>query len=113
MITVDSLTRRYAGFTAVDNVSFTAQSGRVTGFLGPNGAGKSTTMRVMVGLTAPTSGWLGPQRAQALGDHPLSLGTAEPSGTGRKNETPLVPIAEAGPASTPMCARRDAARVVT
>src|SRR5690242_3373553 len=56
MITVDSLTRRYAGFTAVDNVSFTALPGRVTGFLGPNGAGKSTTMRVMVGLTTPTSG---------------------------------------------------------
>src|SRR6478672_8826320 len=56
MITVESLTRRYAGFTAVDNVSFTAQPGRVTGFLGPNGAGKSTTMRVMVGLTVPTSG---------------------------------------------------------
>ncbi|MCK5891826.1 ATP-binding cassette domain-containing protein [Aeromicrobium sp.] len=56
MITVDSLTRRYAGFTAVDDVSFTAEPGRVTGFLGPNGAGKSTTMRVMVGLTAPTSG---------------------------------------------------------
>src|ERR687897_2997617 len=56
MITVDSLTRRYAGFTAVDDVSFTAQPGRVTGFLGPNGAGKSTTMRVMVGLTVPTSG---------------------------------------------------------
>ncbi|MCW2834051.1 MAG: putative transporter ATP-binding subunit related, partial [Nocardioides sp.] len=56
MITVESLTRRYAGFTAVDNVSFTAQPGRVTGFLGPNGAGKSTTMRAMVGLTVPTSG---------------------------------------------------------
>ena len=56
MITVESLTRRYAGFTAVDNVSFTALPGRVTGFLGPNGAGKSTTMRVMVGLTVPTSG---------------------------------------------------------
>ena len=56
MITVENLTRRYAGFTAVDNVSFTAQPGRVTGFLGPNGAGKSTTMRVMVGLTVPTSG---------------------------------------------------------
>ena len=56
MITVESLTRRYAGFTAVDDVSFTAQPGRVTGFLGPNGAGKSTTMRVMVGLTVPTSG---------------------------------------------------------
>lgn len=56
MITIDSLTKRYAGFTAVDDVSFTARSGRVTGFLGPNGAGKSTTMRVMVGLTTPTSG---------------------------------------------------------
>ncbi len=56
MITVDSLTQKYAGFTAVDNVSFTARPGRVTGFLGPNGAGKSTTLRVIVGLTAPTSG---------------------------------------------------------
>ena len=43
-------------FTAVDDVTFTAIPGRVTGFLGPNGAGKSTTMRVMVGLTPPTSG---------------------------------------------------------
>jgi ABC-2 type transport system ATP-binding protein len=56
MITIDSLTKKYAGFTAVDDVSFTAESGRVTGFLGPNGAGKSTSMRVMVGLTVPTSG---------------------------------------------------------
>ncbi|SDT18139.1 ABC-2 type transport system ATP-binding protein [Nocardioides scoriae] len=56
MITLEHLTKRYAGFTAVDDVSFTARPGRVTGFLGPNGAGKSTTMRVMVGLTPPTSG---------------------------------------------------------
>jgi ABC-2 type transport system ATP-binding protein len=56
MITIESLTKRYGTFTAVDDVSFTAQPGRVTGFLGPNGAGKSTTMRVMVGLTEPTSG---------------------------------------------------------
>jgi ABC-2 type transport system ATP-binding protein len=56
MIQIDSLTKRYGGFTAVDDVTFTARPGRVTGFLGPNGAGKSTTMRVMVGLTAPTSG---------------------------------------------------------
>ena len=46
MIAVESLTRRYAGFIAVDNVSFTARSGRVTDFLGANGAGNSTTMRV-------------------------------------------------------------------
>jgi ABC-2 type transport system ATP-binding protein len=56
MITIDSLTKSYGGFTAVDDVTFTARPGRVTGFLGPNGAGKSTTMRVMVGLTPPTSG---------------------------------------------------------
>ena len=56
MITVDSLTRTYGRFTAVDDVTFTAQAGRVTGFLGPNGAGKSTTMRIMAGLTPPTSG---------------------------------------------------------
>jgi ABC-2 type transport system ATP-binding protein len=56
MITVDSLTKTYRGFTAVDDISFTAEAGRVTGFLGPNGAGKSTTMRIMVGLTSPTTG---------------------------------------------------------
>ncbi len=56
MIQVTALTRTYGGLRAVDDVSFTAQPGRVTGFLGPNGAGKSTTMRVMVGLTPATSG---------------------------------------------------------
>ena len=57
MITVESLTKTYGrGLTAVDDVSFTAATGRVTGFLGPNGAGKSTTMRIMVGLTPATSG---------------------------------------------------------
>jgi ABC-2 type transport system ATP-binding protein len=56
MITIDSLTRKYGAFTAVDDVTFTAEPGRVTGFLGPNGAGKSTTMRVLVGLTDPTAG---------------------------------------------------------
>ena len=56
MITVEDVTRTYGNFTAVDNVTFTAQPGRVTGFLGPNGAGKSTTMRIIVGLTAPTHG---------------------------------------------------------
>jgi ABC-2 type transport system ATP-binding protein len=56
MITVDRLTKHYGPATAVDDVTFTAAPGRVTGFLGPNGAGKSTTMRMMVGLTRPTSG---------------------------------------------------------
>jgi ABC-2 type transport system ATP-binding protein len=56
MIEISSLTRSYGGLRAVDNVTFDARPGRVTGFLGPNGAGKSTTMRVMVGLTPPSSG---------------------------------------------------------
>jgi ABC-2 type transport system ATP-binding protein len=56
MIIVDSLTKKYGGFTAVDHVTFRAEPGRVTGFLGPNGAGKSTTMRILVGLTPATDG---------------------------------------------------------
>jgi ABC-2 type transport system ATP-binding protein len=56
MITIERLTKKYGSTVAVDDVSFTAAPGRVTGFLGPNGAGKSTTMRIMVGLTRPTSG---------------------------------------------------------
>jgi ABC-2 type transport system ATP-binding protein len=56
MIRVEGLTKTYGAFTAVDDVSFEAHPGRVTGFLGPNGAGKTTTMRVMVGLTTATSG---------------------------------------------------------
>ena len=56
MIRVEHVTKQYGAHTAVDDVSFTAEPGRVTGFLGPNGAGKSTTMRVIVGLTPPTNG---------------------------------------------------------
>lgn len=56
MIKVEGLTRTYGAYTAVDDVTFTCEPGRVTGFLGPNGAGKSTTMRIMVGLTPPTRG---------------------------------------------------------
>ena len=56
MIRVEGVTKRYGAYTAVGDVTFTAEPGRVTGFLGPNGAGKSTTMRVIVGLTPPTTG---------------------------------------------------------
>ncbi len=56
MIEISALTRTYGGLRAVDDVTFDALPGRVTGFLGPNGAGKSTTMRVMVGLTPPSAG---------------------------------------------------------
>src|SRR5579862_9066379 len=56
MIEVDRLVKRFGAVTAVDGLSFTVRPGHVTGFLGPNGAGKSTTMRVILGLDAPTSG---------------------------------------------------------
>lgn len=55
-IQVANLTKRFGAVTAVDNLSFTAQPGRVTGFLGPNGAGKSTTLRILVGLVSATAG---------------------------------------------------------
>jgi ABC-2 type transport system ATP-binding protein len=50
------LTKRYGSTVAVDNLTFTVEPGRVTGFLGPNGAGKTTTMRMVLGLDLPTSG---------------------------------------------------------
>lgn len=56
VIVVEHLTKRYGGLAVVDDVSFTCLPGQVVGFLGPNGAGKSTTLRVLTGLTAPTSG---------------------------------------------------------
>jgi ABC-2 type transport system ATP-binding protein len=56
MIEARGLTKRYGDKVAVDDLSFTVQPGRVTGFLGPNGAGKSTTMRMILGLDAPTRG---------------------------------------------------------
>jgi ABC-2 type transport system ATP-binding protein len=56
MIEAVGLSKRYGRTVAVDDLSFTVQSGRVTGFLGPNGAGKSTTMRMILGLDAPSAG---------------------------------------------------------
>jgi ABC-2 type transport system ATP-binding protein len=56
MIEVRNLSKRYGERLAVDDLSFTVRPGIVTGFLGPNGAGKSTTMRLILGLDAPTKG---------------------------------------------------------
>jgi ABC-2 type transport system ATP-binding protein len=56
VITLEGLTKTYGGTRAVDALDLTVSPGRVTGFLGPNGAGKSTTMRMILGLDAPTSG---------------------------------------------------------
>ena len=56
MIEARGLTKRYGDKLAVDGLTFTVRPGMVTGFLGPNGAGKSTTMRMILGLDAPTQG---------------------------------------------------------
>ena len=62
-IEVRDLTKRFGTFTAVDNLSFTVEPGRITGFLGPNGAGKTTTLRMLLGLVNPSSG------AATIGGH--------------------------------------------
>lgn len=56
MIEATGLSKRFGATVAVDDLSFTVPPGQVTGFLGPNGAGKSTTMRMILGLDAPTTG---------------------------------------------------------
>jgi ABC-2 type transport system ATP-binding protein len=56
VVVAESLTKRFGGILAVDDLSFSLQSGTVTGFLGPNGAGKTTTLRMLLGLATPTSG---------------------------------------------------------
>lgn len=56
MIEIRDLTKKYGDFTAVDHLSLTVQRGEVYGFLGPNGAGKTTTIRILAGLSVPTSG---------------------------------------------------------
>jgi ABC-2 type transport system ATP-binding protein len=56
VIEIDGLTKRYGGTLAVDDLTFSVEPGKVTGFLGPNGAGKTTTMRMILGLDRPTGG---------------------------------------------------------
>ncbi|HEX6178920.1 MAG TPA: ABC transporter ATP-binding protein [Thermoanaerobaculia bacterium] len=56
MIEIRDLTKKYGDFTAVDNLSLEVARGEIFGFLGPNGAGKTTTIRILAGLSLPTSG---------------------------------------------------------
>ncbi len=55
-VTITDLTKKFGGFTAVDNISFSVAEGEIFGFLGPNGSGKTTTIRMLCGLLPPTSG---------------------------------------------------------
>lgn len=56
IIEINNVTKRFNGVTAVDNLSFIAESGKIYGFLGPNGAGKTTTIRMIMGIIKPDSG---------------------------------------------------------
>src|SRR5260370_27086820 len=56
MIEIRKLTKKYGAFTAVDDISLSVSPGEIYGFLGPNGAGKTTTIRILAGLSLPTSG---------------------------------------------------------
>mgnify|MGYP001309530877 FL=1 len=56
VIYTENLTKRFGNFTAVDNISFEVYKGDIFGFLGANGAGKTTAMRMLCGLSHPTSG---------------------------------------------------------
>jgi ABC-2 type transport system ATP-binding protein len=72
MIEARGLTKFYGGRAAVSDLSFTVRPGVVTGFLGPNGAGKSTTMRLILGLAAPTAGSVR-VNGRRYADHPAPL----------------------------------------
>jgi ABC-2 type transport system ATP-binding protein len=91
VIEVSGLTKRYGDVTAVEDLSFTADSGTVLGFLGPNGAGKTTTLRMLLGLVTPTAGRATlngvafrdlPDPARTVGAV-LSTGAFHPRRTGR------------------------------
>jgi ABC-2 type transport system ATP-binding protein len=72
MIEAHGLTKRYGDKLAVDDLTFTIRPGLVTGFLGPNGAGKSTTIRMIMGLDAPTAGSV-TVNGRPYADHPAPL----------------------------------------
>jgi ABC-2 type transport system ATP-binding protein len=78
VIAVNGLTKRFGAVTAVDNLTFTVQPGRVTGFLGPNGAGKTTTMRMLLSLVTPTAGTatIGGRRYPELADPLRTVGAS-------------------------------------
>ncbi|HHK60631.1 MAG TPA: ABC transporter ATP-binding protein [Desulfobacterales bacterium] len=71
LLRVEGLRKRFAGFAAVDGVSFTVARGEIFGFLGPNGAGKTTTIRMLAGLLQPDGGriWI---NGRSLTDEPLA-----------------------------------------
>ncbi|WP_320067496.1 ABC transporter ATP-binding protein [Micromonospora sp. RTGN7] len=88
-IVVSGLTKQYKSVRAVDNLSFTVEPGRVTGFLGPNGAGKTTTLRMLLNLVTPTGGsaTIGGQRYADLTDPLRHVGAVLEASSAHKGRT--------------------------
>ena len=88
-IVVSGLTKHYRNVRAVDNLSFTVEPGRVTGFLGPNGAGKTTTLRMLLNLVTPTAGGatIGGQRYADLRDPVKHVGAVLEASSAHKGRT--------------------------
>ncbi len=99
-LSVDGLTKRYGDRTVIDNLTFTVEPGRITGFLGPNGSGKSTTMKVLLDLAAADHGTarIGERRYRDLPDPAGTVGVVlEPNAfhPGRSGRNHLRIIARA------------------
>ncbi|TDB72310.1 ATP-binding cassette domain-containing protein [Micromonospora sp. KC721] len=88
-IVVSGLTKQYRNVRAVDDLSFTVEPGRVTGFLGPNGAGKTTTLRMLLNLVTPTSGTatIGGRRYADLTDPLRHVGAVLEASSAHKGRT--------------------------
>ena len=88
-IVVSGLTKQYKAVRAVDNLSFSVEPGRVTGFLGPNGAGKTTTLRMLLNLVTPTSGTatIGGQRYADIHDPIRMVGAVLEASSAHKGRT--------------------------
>src|SRR5687767_8038885 len=104
-LVIDHLTKSYRGHVVVDDLTFTARPGRVTGFLGPNDAGKSTTMKVLLDLAAADSGTtaIGTRRYRELADPVRTVGVVlEPNAfhPGRSGRNHLRVLADAAGIST-------------
>ncbi|WBB76930.1 ABC transporter ATP-binding protein [Micromonospora sp. WMMD1128] len=88
-IIVSGLTKQYKNVRAVDDLSFTVEPGRVTGFLGPNGAGKTTTLRMLLNLVTPTAGTatIGGHRYADLPDPLRTVGAVLEASSAHKGRT--------------------------
>src|SRR5881398_3715193 len=88
-IVVSGLTKLYRKVRAVDDLSFTVEPGRVTGFLGPNGAGKTTTLRMILNLVTPTAGTatIGGRRYVDLPDPVRGVGAVLEASAAHKGRT--------------------------